>query len=118
MNCWLCIVCSIVLLASVLSSPIRTPRTPNPRVYPNFLFRDFALVSDVHGPALGSTMPRRASIDAADSDFDEEDEDESFWSFVHLVEPIFLPPDSPSKHLSIPGPGDPPPRTAASPLRC
>jgi hypothetical protein len=117
-NCWLCIVTSLAVAASGLCSPIRNSLTPNVRLYPELLSLNFNLTSHGFGPALTSAKPGRMSIDVDKSDLEEEDDFESFWSFSHLVCPTFVPSDSPAKLLSGPGPGSPPPRTVAVPLRC
>ena len=117
-NCWLCIVSSIALVVSGLSSPIRPPRHPTPAPTPTSSPGISPSSPPGSGPAITSATPDRTSVDADRSDFDEEDEDESFWSFSHLVCPTFIPSDSPPKLLSGPRPGNSPPRTAAVPLRC
>lgn len=119
MSYWVCIVSSLALAASVLSSPIRKPRTSHARVCPNLLSRSFALVSLGPGLVLTSATPDRMSTDADHSDFEEEDEDKSSWSFSHLICSAFIPADSPTKLLSDPRPCHAPARTAAAlPLRC
>ena len=117
-NDWLCMITSFSLAVSCLSSPIRTSQTPNARIYPNYLSRNFALLSHGLKLAMTSTTPGRVSVDADRSEFDEEDECESFWSISHLACPTFIPSASPPKLLSGPRPGNSPPRTAAVPLRC
>ncbi len=117
-TCWLCIVSSLALVVSGLTSPIRTPQTPNAQVYANLPSRSFALVSDGSSLAVTPAAPNRASVDADDSEFDEEEECESSCLFSRLVCPAFIPSDPPTKPLSRPCPGSSPPRTAAVPLRC
>ena len=117
-NCWLCIVTSLALAMNGVTSPIRTSQTPNSHAYNNFLSRNFALALDGCRLALTPATPGRASVDADNSEFDEEEEYESSWSLPHLVCPTFIPSGSPPNLLSRPCPGSSPPRTVAVPLRC
>lgn len=117
-NCWLCIVTSLSLALSGVSSPIRTSQIPNARFSANHLSLDFVLVPHGFGLAITSATPGRVTVDADSSDFDEEDEYESFWSISHPVCRTFVSSVSPPKLLSRPRPGTSPPRTDAIPLRC
>jgi hypothetical protein len=117
-NGWLCIVSSIALVVGILSTPFRTPQTPGGRLYSHFLSRNLAPVGAGSGLASTSATSARESIDADGSDFDEEDKDESSWSFSHLDCPTSIPSDLPPKLPFDPRPGSSPPRTAAIPLRC
>jgi hypothetical protein len=116
-NCWLCIVSSIALVVSVPSSPMQTPQTSDSLVNGSFPSRSFTLIADGSGLILTSATPKRESVDAHRSVFNEA-EDESSWSFSHLASFTYLPPDSLTKLLSDTCPGNSPPRTAAVPLRC
>lgn len=117
-NCWFRITSSIVLAVVVLLSPIRTPQTPNTRVYPNGLCKNFSLASHRSGLGLTSVTPEQTSVESDPRDFEEEDEDESFWLFSHLVDSISILLSSPSQFLSGTCPGNSPPRAVAVPLRC
>jgi hypothetical protein len=117
-NCWLRMVSSIALVVVIFSASIRTPQPPGPRVHHDVLCRNFPLVSDGSGPAFTSATSDPTSVDPDHPDCQEEDDDESFWSFSHLACFISIPPDLPSKLLSGPRPGTSPLRTAAVPQRC
>ena len=108
-NFWLCIIASIALVTSVMSSPIRAPQSPNARVPSHFLSRNFSLVSCRSGPVLTAAMPDREPVDADSCDFEEDAEDESFWAFSHLACLTCLPSVSPSNLLSTARPGTSPP---------
>src|SRR4051812_40055070 len=84
-SCWFRIISSITLVVVILSSPTRTPQPPNQRIYLNFLYRDLAIVPKDSGLAFMSATPQRASVDTDNPIFEEEVEDESFWSFSQLV---------------------------------
>ena len=117
-NCWLYVVSSIALVMSVVSSPIRIPQRPSARIAADLLRRDCARLFDGIEAAVVPNTPDRAVIDSAGLDFDETEEDESFWSYSHIVR---LPSDLsafPPKRLIDPRPGCSPPRTASIPMRC
>jgi len=115
---WFSIVSSIALVAIVLSSSNSASHAQNTRLNSASLFRNFAVVSHGYGPGFTSATPRRASDYSHGFGFEEEDEDESFWSFYHLVCPTSALSASPPKLLADSRPGNAPPRTAVVPLRC
>ncbi len=117
-KCWLCLVFSLALTVSALTSSIRAPEACNVDVCPITVAGNFALVCDGLRLVLTPAVPTRMSLDADDSEFDEEEECESSGSFSHLVCPAFSPSASPPSLLSRPCPGSSPPRIAAVPLRC
>jgi len=116
--CWLRTTSSIILAVTVLLSPIRTPQTPTTRIYPDDLYQNFSL--DFHRSGLPLTLasPKQTSVDSDYPDFEEEDEDELFWSFSHLAYFTPIPLNPTPNPLSGLLPGNSPPRTAAGPLLC
>lgn len=115
---WICIVSSVALVVSVLSSPIRTPPTLESQIGQKFLRRNFALVSGGRGMALTSATLGRTSVDADDAELEEEDEDQSSGSFSEPIRADFIPSNVPAHLFSESRPGLSPPRTAGVPLRC
>jgi len=111
-KCWFLIVSSIALVWTVLSSPMRTAQSSE---VPS---RKQALVADGTGQALSPASPAGTSIDAGPSELIEENEDESFWPFSHLVSPAFLTSVWPPGVLSAPFSGNTPARIGPVPLRC
>jgi hypothetical protein len=118
-NRWLCFLSSLALLGSVFTSPVR-PQVPRPHTKPHCLQRNFALACDESRSrlAFSATTPSLTSTDSDRSDYCEEDEDESFWAFSHLVCPTSPSSGLSRRFLSDARPGHSPPRTAAVPLRC
>ena len=114
----LSLVFTITLMVGVVSWQVRAGEIPRARVHADPQFPGIDDASQASGPAVTPATPDRPRVEIDDFDFDEEKEDESFWSFSHLDCLIFMHCDPPTRSLSGPRPGHSPPRMPAVSLRC
>jgi len=117
-NVWLSILASLALLAWGLSSPIGFAQAADACVDAASPPGAFVHAFDGPGEFLSSPPSERASLDATSSDFIDEDEAKSPFSFPPLASPTFIASPRPSKALPGPLPGVAAPWTVAVPLRC
>lgn len=100
------------------SSPIQERQTSHARIYGHFLSRNVSLVSAGLNAGMKTATPSRRSVDADQTDLDEEEDNEWSWCFSVPVCSTFIDSVSPPNLLSLPSRGSSPPRSAAVPLRC
>ncbi|MFO0953449.1 MAG: hypothetical protein U0835_20320 [Isosphaeraceae bacterium] len=73
-NCWRCLVISIVLVVCGVSSPVRASLSPVTPVFASLPPGDVDRESGKSGPVITSATFEPGAVDTDDSDFDAEDD--------------------------------------------